>query len=206
LAISKLEAVFGESAESVKDEIKDAKDAANSNDFNEYEADKATVTQDARELKVQGAGGRQSAGGMVVKLLFQIKQSTVKALDEMKADLKESKEFCTAENTKIGTVMDAPGVETEMGGLFAKYMDEEAQIASLADDMQTASDNKDSFTTEKENKVDELNTHGIGVPPNCESNKFDSIVAAKRADIDGLQTVIRYMNSIGGSSALAISA
>jgi len=206
LAISKLEAVFGESAEKVKDEIKGVKDAANSNDFNDYESGKATVTQDARELKVQGASGRQSAGGMVVKLLFQIKESTDKALADMKKDLEDSKAFCTAENAKIGTVTDASGTETQFGELFAKYEAEGSEIASLADDMQTALDNKANFETEKENKEDELNTHGIGTPPDCESGKFDSIVQAKRADIDGLQTVVRYMNSIGGSSALAVDA
>jgi len=204
LAISKLEAVFGESSEAVKDEIHAVKDAANSNDFNEYESGKAN--QNDRELKVQGASGRQSAGAMVVKLLFQIKQSAQKALAEMRTDLSDSKTFCTAENAKIGTVTDAPGAETQMGGLFAKYESEGSAIASLADDMQTALTNKENFETEKENKVDELNTHGIGTPPNCESGKFDKIVAAKRADIDGLQTVVRYMNSIGGSSALAAEA
>lgn len=204
LAISKLEAVFGESAEKVKDEIKDAKSAANSNDFNEYESGK--VTQDDRELKVQGAGGRQNAGAMVVKLLFQIKTSTEKALAEMKKDLSDSKTFCTSENAKIGTTSDVPGTETEFGGLFAKYEEEGSTIASLGADMQTALDNKANFETEKDNKIDELNTHGIGTPPNCDPVKFDSIVEAKRSDIDGLQTVIRYMNSIGGSSALGIAA
>jgi len=72
--------------------------------------------------------------------------------------------------------------------------------------MQTALDNKSIFEGAKEGKIDELNTHGIGTPPDCTPSKFDSIVASKRADIDGLQTVIRYMNSVGGSSALAIEA
>jgi len=127
-------------------------------------------------------------------------------LEEMNKDLSDSKEFCTAENAKIGATSDAPGTETQFGELFAKYESEGSEISSLADDMQTALDNKANFETEKENKIDELNTHGIGTPPNCESNKFDSIIAAKRADIDGLQTVVRYMNSIGGSSALAVDA
>jgi len=204
LAISKLEAAFGESAEKLKDEVKDVKDAANSNDFNEYESGKAN--QDDRELKVQGAGGRQTAGAMVVKLLFQIKQSTTKALAEMNKDLTDSKAFCTAENAQIGTVSDAPGAETNFGELFAKYENEGAEITSLADDMQTALNSKSSFETEKDNKITELNGHGVGMPPNCEPNKFDSIVQAKRGDIEGLQTVIRYMNSIGGSSALAVQA
>jgi len=204
LAISKLEATFGESSAKVKDEIKAVKDAANSNDFNEYESGK--VNQDQRELKVQGAGDRQTGGAMVMKLLFQIKESTEKALSEMKLDLADSKTFCTAENTKIGTTTDAPGTETEFGGLFAKYTEEGSTIATLADDMQTALDNKSIFEGAKEGKIDELNTHGIGTPPDCTPSKFDSIVASKRADIDGLQTVIRYMNSVGGSSALAIEA
>jgi len=164
------------------------------------------VSQQQRELGLQGASGRQNAGGMVIKLLAQIQQTTEKTLAEMKKDLADSKAFCTSENAKIGTTTDTPGTETQFGGLFAKYASESSEIASLASDMQTALDNKGNFETEKETKIDELNTHGIGTPPNCEPAKFDSIVAAKRADIDGLQTVIRYMSSIGGSSALAITA
>lgn len=201
LAMSKLEAVFGESAAKVKDEVKDVKDAANSNDFDEYEAG---GSRDARELKVKGASGRQTGGAMVMKLLQQIKDSTEKTLGEMKADLAESKLFCAEENARIGTTTDTVGASTEFGGLFAKYTDEGATIASLADDMQTALDNKLAFEGDKDAKIKELNAHGIGTPPDCTPSKFDSIVEAKRADIDGLQTVIRYMNSIGGSSALSI--
>lgn len=141
---------------------------------------------------------------MVMKLLQQIKDSTEKTLGEMRADLIESKLFCAEENARIGTTTDAPGASTDFGGLFAKYNDEGATIASLADDMQTALDNKLAFEGDQDAKIKELNAHGIGTPPDCTPSKFDSIVEAKRADIDGLQTVIRYMNSIGGSSALSI--